>query len=100
MPPAGFEPEAWDTKGQSASHLVTRHDRKEQAGSVRLSTGHLKTLRFFHGAKKFPVCTKYSNEETTPQHLIICVNLVCEDLLKRSICVLEVFEANELMNLV
>ncbi|GFV13442.1 hypothetical protein TNCV_129401 [Trichonephila clavipes] len=37
--------------------------------------GHFKSLRFFHGAKTFPICTKCNVAEVTPQHLLDCVEL-------------------------
>ncbi|GIY71552.1 hypothetical protein CEXT_220671 [Caerostris extrusa] len=61
--------------------LYSRSERRDQTALARLSTGHLKTLRYFHRAKKFPDCTKCGNEKVTPQHLTTCVNLLREDLL-------------------
>ncbi|GBN35875.1 hypothetical protein AVEN_205110-1 [Araneus ventricosus] len=57
-------------------------DRKDQTALARLSSGHLKTLRYSRGDKKFNICTKSNMIETTPQHLLDCVALVYDDLLK------------------
>ncbi|GBN35534.1 hypothetical protein AVEN_67408-1 [Araneus ventricosus] len=59
-------------------------DRKDQIALARLSSGHLKTLRFSRGDKKFNICTKCNMIEATPQHLLDCVALVYDDLLKVS----------------
>ncbi|GBN02703.1 hypothetical protein AVEN_260572-1, partial [Araneus ventricosus] len=67
---------------------------------ARLSSGHLKTLRFSLGDKKFNICTKCNTIEATPQHLLDCVALVYDDLLKQPDFVLEVMKANGLMDLI
>ncbi|GBN45574.1 hypothetical protein AVEN_237963-1 [Araneus ventricosus] len=75
-------------------------DRKDQTALARLSPGHLKTLRFSRGDKKFNICTKWNMIEATPQHLLDCVALVYDDLLKKPDFVLEVMKANDLMDLI
>ncbi|GBN97907.1 hypothetical protein AVEN_251536-1 [Araneus ventricosus] len=75
-------------------------DRKDQTALARLSPGHLKTLRFSRGDKKFNISTKCNMIEATPQHLFDCVTLVYDDLLKRPDFVLEVVKANDLMDLI
>ncbi|GBM03675.1 hypothetical protein AVEN_134905-1 [Araneus ventricosus] len=74
--------------------------RKDQTALARLSSGHSKTLRFSRGDKKFNICTKCNMIEATPQHLLDCVALVYDDLLKRLDFVLEVMRANDLMDLI
>ncbi|GBM26518.1 hypothetical protein AVEN_245247-1 [Araneus ventricosus] len=74
--------------------------RKDQTALARLSSGHLETLRFSRGDKKFNNCTKCNMIEATPQHLLDCVALVFNDLLKRPDFVLEVTRANDLMDLI
>ncbi|GBN02179.1 hypothetical protein AVEN_62291-1, partial [Araneus ventricosus] len=74
--------------------------RKDQKALARLSSGHLKTLRFSRSDKKFNICTKCNIIEATPQHLLDCVALVYDDLLKRPDFVLEVMRANDLMDLI
>ncbi|GBN72409.1 hypothetical protein AVEN_209156-1 [Araneus ventricosus] len=74
--------------------------RKDQTALARLSSGHLKTLRFSRGDKKFNICTKCNMIEATPQHLLNCVALVYDGLLKRLDLVLEVMRANDLMDLI
>ncbi|GBM26409.1 hypothetical protein AVEN_139364-1 [Araneus ventricosus] len=39
--------------------------RKDQTDFARLSSGHLKTLRFSRGDKKFNICTKCNMNEAT-----------------------------------
>ncbi|GBM46099.1 hypothetical protein AVEN_236118-1 [Araneus ventricosus] len=65
-------------------------DRKDQTALTRLTSSHLKTVRFSCGDKKFSICTKCNMIEATPQHLLDCVSLVYDDLLKRPDFVLEV----------
>ncbi|GBM66283.1 hypothetical protein AVEN_239542-1 [Araneus ventricosus] len=80
--------------------LQTVGDRKDQTALARLTSGHLKTLRFSRGDKKFGICTKCNMIEATPQHLLDCVVLVYDELLKRPDFVLEVIKANDLMDLI
>ncbi|GBO23096.1 hypothetical protein AVEN_30789-1 [Araneus ventricosus] len=75
-------------------------DRKDQTALARLSSGNLKSLRFSRGAKKFNICTKCNMIEATPQHLLDCVALVYDDLLKRPDLVSEVMRASALMDLI
>ncbi|GBM45447.1 hypothetical protein AVEN_233344-1 [Araneus ventricosus] len=74
--------------------------RKDQTALARLSSGHLKALRFSRGDKRFNICTKCNMIEATPQHLLDCVALVYDDLLKRPDFVLEAMRANDLMDLI
>ncbi|GBM54443.1 hypothetical protein AVEN_275643-1 [Araneus ventricosus] len=74
--------------------------RGDQTALARLSFGHLKTLRFSRGDKKFNICTKCNMIEATPQHPLDCVALVYDDPLKRPDFMLEVMRANDLMDLI
>ncbi|GBL53433.1 hypothetical protein AVEN_194013-1, partial [Araneus ventricosus] len=74
--------------------------RKDQTALARLSSGHLKTLRFSRGDKKFNICTKCNMIEATPQHPLDCVALVYDELLKRPDFVLEVMRVNDLIDLI
>ncbi|GBM89396.1 hypothetical protein AVEN_192694-1, partial [Araneus ventricosus] len=74
--------------------------RKNQTALARLSSGHLKTLRLSRGDKKFNICTRCNMIEATPQHLLECVALVYDDLLKRPDFVLKVMRANDLKRLI
>ncbi|GBM23589.1 hypothetical protein AVEN_196661-1 [Araneus ventricosus] len=87
------------SEGPGAS-IHFKGDRKGQTALARLISGHLKTLRFSRGDKKFNICTKCNMIEATPQHLLDCVALVYDDLLKRPDFVLEVMKANDLMDLI
>ncbi|GBL95067.1 hypothetical protein AVEN_188812-1 [Araneus ventricosus] len=51
-------------------------DRKDRTALARLTSSHLKTLRFSRGDKTFNICTKCNMTEATPQHLLDCVALV------------------------
>ncbi|GBO21129.1 hypothetical protein AVEN_40543-1 [Araneus ventricosus] len=75
-------------------------NRKDQTALARLTSGHLKTLRYSRVDKKFNICTKCNMIEATPQHLLDCVALVYHDLLKQPDFVLEVMKANDLMDLI
>ncbi|GBL73787.1 hypothetical protein AVEN_268828-1 [Araneus ventricosus] len=88
---------------RSEGPVATIHfkgDRKDQTALARLASGHLKTLKFYRGDKKFNICTKCNMIEATPQHLLDCVALVYDDLLKRPAFVLKVMKANDLMDLI
>ncbi|GBM41194.1 hypothetical protein AVEN_109976-1 [Araneus ventricosus] len=74
-------------------------NRKDQTALARLTSGHLKTLRYSRGDNKFNICTKCNMIEATSQHLLDCVALVYDNLLKRPHFVLEVMKANDLMDL-
>ncbi|GBL85913.1 hypothetical protein AVEN_63227-1 [Araneus ventricosus] len=87
------------SKGPGAT-IHFKGNRKDQAALARLTSGNLKTLRFSRGDKKFNICTKCNMIEATPQHLLDCVALVYDDMLKRPDFVLEVMKANDLMDLI
>ncbi|GBL93380.1 hypothetical protein AVEN_219497-1 [Araneus ventricosus] len=86
-------------KGPGAA-IRSKRNRKDQTALARLSSGHLKTLRFSRGHKNFNICTKCNMIEATPQHLLDCVALVYDDLLKRPDFVSEVMKADDLMDLI
>ncbi|GFS76415.1 uncharacterized protein TNCV_1620501 [Trichonephila clavipes] len=50
-------------------------DTRDSITFARQPTGHLKSLRFFHGAKTFPICAKRNDAEATSQHVLDSVDL-------------------------
>ncbi|GBM70778.1 hypothetical protein AVEN_69007-1 [Araneus ventricosus] len=88
---------------RSESPGATTHfkgDGKDQTPLARLSYGHLKTLRFSRGDKRFNICTKCNMIEANPQYLLDYVVLVDDALLKRPDFVLDVMKANDFMDLI
>ncbi|GBM40852.1 hypothetical protein AVEN_6915-1 [Araneus ventricosus] len=91
---------SWYRSEGSGATIHFQAEKKDQTALSRLTSGHLKTLRFSRGDKKFNICTKCNMIEATPQHLLDCLALVYDDLLKRPDFVLEVMNANDLMDLI
>ncbi|GBL82902.1 hypothetical protein AVEN_53749-1 [Araneus ventricosus] len=91
---------SWYRSEGPAATIRFKGDRKDQTALARLTSGHLKTFRFSLGDKKFNICTKCNMIEATPQHLLDCVALVYDDLLKQPDFVMEVMKANDLMDLI
>ncbi|GBM26687.1 hypothetical protein AVEN_124982-1 [Araneus ventricosus] len=90
---------SWYRSEGPGATIHFKGDRNDLTALDRLSSGHLKTLRFSRGEKKFNICTKCNMIEATPQHLLDdCVGLVHDGLLKRPDFVLEVMKANDLMD--
>ncbi|GBO31146.1 hypothetical protein AVEN_57370-1 [Araneus ventricosus] len=79
---------------------ILRGIGKTKQAWARLTSGHLKTLKFSRGHKKFSMSTKCNMIEATPQHLLDCVALLYDDLLVRPDFVLEVMKANDLMDVI
>ncbi|GBM43169.1 hypothetical protein AVEN_128494-1 [Araneus ventricosus] len=74
---------SWYSSEGPGAAIRFKGDRKGQAALARLLSGHLNTLRFSRGDKKFNICTKCNMIEATPQHLLDCVALVYDDVLRR-----------------
>ncbi|GBM08289.1 hypothetical protein AVEN_101422-1 [Araneus ventricosus] len=91
---------SWYHSEGPGANIYFKGDRKDQTALARLAFGHLKILRFSSGDKKFKVCTKCNMIEATPQHLLDCVALVYDDLLKLPDFALEVMKANDLIDLI
>ncbi|GBL81541.1 hypothetical protein AVEN_143789-1 [Araneus ventricosus] len=91
---------SWYRTEDPGATIDFKGDKKDQTALARLSSGHLKTLRFSSGDKKFNICTKCNMIEATPKHPLDCVTLVYDDLLKRPDFVLEVMKANDIMDLI
>ncbi|GBO18753.1 hypothetical protein AVEN_231389-1 [Araneus ventricosus] len=62
----------WYRSESPGATIHFKGDRKNHTALARLSSGHLKTLRFSRGYKKFNICTKCNIIEATPQHLLDC----------------------------
>ncbi|GFQ93810.1 RNase H domain-containing protein [Trichonephila clavata] len=73
-------PHPWYLSQCPGASISFKGDKRDQTTFVRLSTGHLKTLRFSHGAKTFSIFTKCNDVETRSLHLLDCVDLVREEL--------------------
>ncbi|GBM22060.1 hypothetical protein AVEN_137370-1 [Araneus ventricosus] len=65
-PPAA----SWYSSEGLGASIHFKGDRKGQIAMARLASGHLKTLRFSRGDKKFNICTKCNMIEASPQHLL------------------------------
>ncbi|GBL78119.1 hypothetical protein AVEN_143408-1 [Araneus ventricosus] len=91
---------SWYRIERPCASIHFKGDRKCQTALARLTSDHLKTLRFSRGDKKFNICTKCNVIETTPQHLLDCVALVYVDLLEQPDFMLEVMKANDFMDLI
>ncbi|GBN58968.1 hypothetical protein AVEN_246891-1 [Araneus ventricosus] len=89
------EGHSWYRSEGPGATIHFKGDWKDQTALACLSSGHLKTLRFSRGDKKFNICTKCNIIEATPQHLLDCVALMYDDLLKRPDFMLEVKKAND-----
>ncbi|GBN58805.1 hypothetical protein AVEN_62711-1 [Araneus ventricosus] len=105
MPQAYVEPLAYLELYSRRKALVNIYWRHPPAHSWYRSEGpgaaiRFKGDRFSLGDKKFNICTKCNTIEATPQHLLDCVALVYDDLLKQPDFVLEVMKANDLMDLI
>ncbi|GBM13469.1 hypothetical protein AVEN_40409-1 [Araneus ventricosus] len=96
----GYTAHSWYRSEAAGATIHFKGDRKNQTALAHLTSGHLKTLRFSRGDKKFNICTKCNMIEATPQHLLDCVALVYDDLLKRLDFVLEMMKENDLMDLI
>ncbi|GBN07663.1 hypothetical protein AVEN_107932-1 [Araneus ventricosus] len=110
MTSASPRPKSWIRQW----NLLIEKDTPDKAYNTRIMTYNftitlsfgsliirsLKTLRFSRGDKKFNICTKGKMIEANPQHLLHCVDLVYEDLLKRPDLVFKVIKANDLMDLI
>ncbi|GBO02028.1 hypothetical protein AVEN_207555-1 [Araneus ventricosus] len=64
---------SWYRSELPGAAIRSKEDRKSQTAITRLSSGHLKTLRFSGGDKKFNICIKSNLIEAIPQHLLYCV---------------------------
>ncbi|GBN44642.1 hypothetical protein AVEN_227257-1 [Araneus ventricosus] len=74
---------SWYSSEVPGASIRFKGDRKDQSTLGSLTSGHLKTLKFSLGDKMFNICTKCNVIEATPQHLLDCVALVYDDLVKR-----------------
>ncbi|GBM11625.1 hypothetical protein AVEN_16942-1 [Araneus ventricosus] len=91
---------SWYRSEGPGATIHFKGDRKDQTALARLTSGHLKILRISRGDKKFNICTKCNMIEATPQHILDCIALVYDDVLKRPDFVLEVTKANDRMDLI
>ncbi|GBM14691.1 hypothetical protein AVEN_97198-1 [Araneus ventricosus] len=91
---------SWYRREGPGATIHFKGDRKDQTALARLTSSHLKNPRFSRGDKKFNICTKCNMIEATLQHLLDCVALVYDDLLKCPDFVLEVIKENDLMDLI
>ncbi|GBM77681.1 hypothetical protein AVEN_22394-1 [Araneus ventricosus] len=90
---------SWYLSEGPGATIHFKGDREDQTALACLASGYLKTLRFSRGDKKFNIYTKCNMTEAIPQHLLDCVSLVYDDLLKRPDFLLEVMNASDLMDL-
>ncbi|GBM28437.1 hypothetical protein AVEN_33893-1 [Araneus ventricosus] len=67
-------------------HLVValelKGDRKLQTNITRFISGHTRTPSYVHGQKVFPVCLKCNTHQSSPNHLLSCMQLEKRNLFK------------------
>ena len=93
-------PHPWYPGSSPGGALSFDGERQDQTALSRLKSGHLRTLRFSGGNKIFPTCTKCNTSEATAEHLLRCIALSREDLLRSPRAVLDRLRAEGLMELI
>ncbi|GFX68566.1 RNase H domain-containing protein [Trichonephila clavipes] len=80
--------------------LVRRSSRRDQIALTCFLSGHLLSLTFVDGIKHFEICTKGSSAHASPGHILSCLGLTRQDLVRDPLLVLDFFRRNELMDLI
>ena len=96
IPPANN----WYKRKSPGGSLGLTCDRKDQTTLSRFASGHLKTLTFQGGLKVFPICGKCATEMASPDHILDCLQLSWEDLVKEPLIVVDFLRVFDLMEFV
>ncbi|GBM31917.1 hypothetical protein AVEN_74223-1 [Araneus ventricosus] len=65
----------WYQQKHTGAALELKGDRKLQTTITRFISGHTRTLSYVQGQKVFPVCLKCNTHQSTPVHLLSCMEL-------------------------
>ncbi|GBN24228.1 hypothetical protein AVEN_102233-1 [Araneus ventricosus] len=65
----------WYQYKHPGTALELNSDRKLQTAISRFISGHTRTLSYVQGQKVFPVCLKCNTHQSTPDHLLSCMEL-------------------------
>ncbi|GBN77438.1 hypothetical protein AVEN_146609-1 [Araneus ventricosus] len=90
----------WYQQKHPGAALELKGDRKLQTAITRFISGHSRTLSYLQGQKVFPVCLKCDRHQSTPDHLLSCMELEKRKLFESPALVRDSLWASGLMDLV
>ncbi|GBM23968.1 hypothetical protein AVEN_198201-1 [Araneus ventricosus] len=65
----------WYQQKHPGAALELKGDRRLQTAITRFINGHTRTLSHVQGQKVFPVCLKCNTYQSSPEHLLSCMEL-------------------------
>ncbi|GBM04559.1 hypothetical protein AVEN_93960-1 [Araneus ventricosus] len=65
----------WYQQKHPGAALELKGDRTLQTTITRFLSGHTRTLSYVQGQKVFPVCLKCNTHQSSPDHLLSCMEL-------------------------
>ncbi|GFV72810.1 uncharacterized protein TNCV_2714021 [Trichonephila clavipes] len=79
---SAYNKEKWlnGIKTSYHSFLYVPRDRQSNTCLSQLASGHLKSLTFSGGNKRFATCPQYQLEQASPQHILDYIGLDWEDI--------------------
>ncbi|GBM04891.1 hypothetical protein AVEN_252830-1 [Araneus ventricosus] len=89
----------WCQQKHSGAALELKGDRKLQTTITRFISGHTRTLSYVQGQKVFPVCLKCNTHQSTPDHLLSCMEQVKRNLFESPALVRDFLWASGLLDL-
>ncbi|GFT37094.1 RNase H domain-containing protein [Trichonephila clavipes] len=80
--------------------VTLEFDRNYQTTVSRLLSGYLKCMTFKSGHKVFQTCPKCHLLPASPEHILNCLGLACEDVHASPLLVLDFARGNDLMDMI
>ncbi|GBL77790.1 hypothetical protein AVEN_152992-1 [Araneus ventricosus] len=90
----------WYQQKHPGAALELKGDRKLQTNIARIISGRTRTLSYVQGQKVFPVCLKCNTHQSTPDHLLSCMELEKRNLFEGPTLVRDFLWASGLLDLV
>ncbi|GBO11040.1 hypothetical protein AVEN_16127-1, partial [Araneus ventricosus] len=90
----------WYQQKHPGAALELKGERKLQITKTRFISGHTRTLSYVHEQKVFPVCLKCKTYQSTPDHLLSCMELEKRNLFESPALFRDFLWASGLLDLV
>ncbi|GFS78713.1 uncharacterized protein TNCV_3148821 [Trichonephila clavipes] len=90
----------WYFQKHPGSTISFKGSRSYQTPFSRFSTGHLRCMSFEGGKRGIPICPKCNISPFSPQHILQCLGISCEEAVASPLLFLDYVQIYGLMNLV
>ena len=90
----------WYKSSRPEGSLTLACSKRDQTALTRFLSGHLRTMKYSEGTKRYETCPKCLLEQASPAHILSCLGLSTQDLYEEPLLVLDFLRVHKFMDLI